>query len=187
MQKSIQSKIYKINLPYIHNVNNCIYWDEIKITVCKWLNNNKYYIKKKLNRGDIVDVLSIEKNTINRFMNNGYLIWDGEYFVCLDTTYDKYGHLPKTFLTFQEFPLYYFPFSHTIQHTDISKLNSIETKININCVGYNDYFNYIYCNSFIYDTVLYKIGSKFSLKNKKIITFEYNKYLSEYFDFVVID
>ena len=186
-----ETKIYctafELDYPKIDNLT--FYWDEAdEFVIRDYLNNNKEFFIKKylLERGDLFIFSDDHKN---RYRNNGVLIWNGEKFLCLESDLDEYGHIPKEFLTFQEFPLDYFQIAHNhICHTDISKLNTVETVITINVDNmYCKNGEKLFCNTFIFDGKEYKIGSKFSLKNETIISFDYAGYecLENVFDFVV--
>lgn len=186
-----QPNVYYIDLPENFNINMDFDWEENEEIICNNLNSNKEFYKKKycLNRGDIVILSCGGSGGFENYRNDGILIWNGDKFLALESDYDDYGHIPKEFLTFQEFPLYYFNSSiahNQICHTDISKLNSIESVITINNENFHcEIGEQMFCNTFIFNEKTYKIGSKFSLKNKTLISFDYDEDLEEFFDFVV--
>lgn len=174
-----KAKIHKIQLPKIPGYTDWIKDEQI---VCDWLNNNKNFVNTTLTRGDIIEVVSIDSIEVYRYRGNGSLIWNGSSFLCLEIRYDEYGHIPREFLTFQEFPLNYFQICpNTIHHTDISQLNTIENIVENRIDGEK-----MYCNSFIIGQRVYTIGSNESLKGKKVITFELDEDLHQ-FDFVVVN
>lgn len=150
------SKQYNIKLSTMDNVpkfDEYKYRDDSKDMV-GFLNENKEKLEfySSLKRGDVVCL-----EEYHEYTNEGQFIYDGSKFLELEYEYEEYGYVPKSFITIEEFPLFYW------DDTDIANKRIFHIKgCHLNSLKYEssekeDKYSYIYTFSFNYMNKKYSI------------------------------
>lgn len=160
--------IYEIELP--DQNKSTINEKNILVCINNITKNNKFY-----KRGDIIRVLKL-----SGYRNEYTYIYNGIKFQKLGTLNDEYGEVPKTFLTFTEFPPFYW--EDSITHNDHHYINPSILKMKKSVFLYKGLKLYIY--TIRYNSKNYKIASVNSIDNKKLVLIR--PFIEDkYFDFVV--
>lgn len=83
----------------------------------------KFLKKAKIRRGDVAHF-----EQFGEYRNDGKAIWTGSELVCLDSSYDDYGAVPKEF-TLEEFDYNKDYFKNSIDHNSIVWINGADYKV----------------------------------------------------------
>lgn len=157
------AKVYQMELPPFFEYKG--EWDEeVEAMVAKFLNKHKEALPPQIKRGDFVRITSIGDAEVIQYRNDGMFIFDGKKMLVLDSDLDEYGAVPKSFLTFTEFPVRYLTAAlehNSIHHIDLSKFQVEKSRSE----------DGLYVYSFFHDGKKYTIASMEPIR-KKIVSVE---------------
>lgn len=170
MNSSKKAKIYEIELPqYIITK-----YKDNETLVLRYINNltkdNKMY-----KRGDI-----IHPKKLSGYRNSFKYIYNGVKFEKLGTLNCEYGEIPKSFLTFTEFPPFYW--EDVIYDSENHYINPSLLKMKKSQIIYEGLKLYIY--TIKYNSKDYRIASVKNIDNRKIVLIR-QSFENRYFDFIV--
>lgn len=137
---------------------------EILIYLNKYKENLEFY--KTLKRGDVVYLSEFDS-----YRNDGKFLYAGNQFILLDTSFDEYGAIPTSFVSIEEFPLFYW--NDVIIHNCIFHIRNthLEYKEKKRVKELNE-VNYFYSFSYGDKTYTIRSYSRLDLENDAIITLD---------------